>query len=106
MSPRLLKSTSHLPTKDILIKQLTWEGLNTITRNVIAPVRNDNIHKWVLAACDIDIQNGLISALTDAINALVNAKLDKDNNPAPPDLLGIWAVWPLMWDCPRALPQT
>ncbi|KAK7800099.1 hypothetical protein U0070_021846 [Myodes glareolus] len=40
--------------QDILIKQLTWEGLNTVTHNVFAPVRNENIHKWVLATSDIE----------------------------------------------------
>lgn len=33
-------------TKDILVKQLTWEGTNTTTHNAIAPVQNEDIHKW------------------------------------------------------------
>lgn len=36
------------PTKDTLIKQLTWEGFNTITHNAFVLVRNEAIHKWVL----------------------------------------------------------
>ena len=49
------KCVSSGPNKDILIKQLTWEGLNIITCNVIiTPVRNENIHKWVLATSDIE----------------------------------------------------
>lgn len=42
------------PTKNILIKQQTREGLNTIICNAIAPVRNEGICRWVLAAHDID----------------------------------------------------
>lgn len=68
------------PTTDILIKLLTWEGLSTFNPNVITPVRNKDIHMWVLAFHDIDIQNGPIFALIVSINALVNAKLDKDGN--------------------------
>ena len=42
------------PTKDILIKQLTWEGFNTVTHNATACVRNEDKHKWILATHDID----------------------------------------------------
>lgn len=44
------------PTKDIIIKQLTQEGLNTVPHNAIAPVRSEDIHKWVLATHDIDTE--------------------------------------------------
>lgn len=66
--------------KYIIIKQLILEGLNTVTHNSIVPVRNEDIHKWVLAAHDIDTQNRPISALMASINPLVNAKLGKNEN--------------------------
>ena len=43
-------------------------GAHTITHNAISPVRNEDIHKWVSAAHDIDTQNGLISARMASIN--------------------------------------
>lgn len=52
------------------MKQQTWEGFNTITSNIIAPVRNDNFHKWVLAAHDIHTQNRPIFTLTASIKRL------------------------------------
>lgn len=52
------------------MKQLTWEGLSTITSNIIAPVRNDNFYKWVLAAHDIHTQNRPIFTLTASIKCL------------------------------------
>lgn len=73
----------HIPsvlTKNILIKQITWEELNIVTCNVITPIKNEDILRWVLAASDIDTQNGPISVLMASINALVNTKLDKDDN--------------------------
>ena len=77
------------PTKHILIKQLTWEELNTITHNALVPVRNENIHKWFLAAHNIKKQDVMTS-----INALVNMNLDKDNNSTftTPYLLGMWTI--------------
>lgn len=50
------KHVSFGPTKHIPIKQLIWEGLNTITYNAIIPVRNEDIHKWILATHDISTE--------------------------------------------------
>ena len=94
--------------KDIIIKQLTLEGLNTVTHNSIVPVRNEDIHKWVLAAHDIDTQNRPISAPMASINLLVNAKLGKNEN----FVLPVHTYWRcaesghLHRDCPRAHPKT
>ncbi|KAK7819640.1 hypothetical protein U0070_012594 [Myodes glareolus] len=51
------KLIQFVPTEDILIKQLTWEGLITVTYYFISPVRNEDIHKGVLAAHDTDTTN-------------------------------------------------
>lgn len=53
--------------------------------NSIAPIRNEDICKWVSVAHEIDTQNGIISAPMASINALVNVKLEKNDNSAPPD---------------------
>ena len=44
------------PTQDMTIKQVTWEGLNAPTGNVLATVHNDDIHKWVMGTNDLDPQ--------------------------------------------------
>lgn len=36
------------PARDMFIKQLAWEGLNTPTSNAVGVIRNDDTHKWVV----------------------------------------------------------
>lgn len=55
------------PTRDMLIKWLAWKGLNTSTFNAVAVVRNDDIHKWVVATHDLDPGVGPTAVLTASI---------------------------------------
>lgn len=50
-------------TREMLIKQLTWEGLNVPTHNAVAAIHNKDINKWATATRDIDPSNGPIAAL-------------------------------------------
>ena len=59
------------PRRDMIIKQLAWEGLHAPTCNATAAVRNDDIHKWVVATCDLDPGAVPISVLTASIDTLV-----------------------------------
>lgn len=47
------------PTREMLIKQLTWEGLNSPTHNAVVAVLDEDTHKWVVATRDLDPNNGL-----------------------------------------------
>ena len=38
----------------MLIKQMTWEGLDTPTHNGLAAICNEDIDKWVMATRDLD----------------------------------------------------
>ncbi|XP_008839479.1 zinc finger X-linked protein ZXDB-like [Nannospalax galili] len=58
-------------TQDMLVKYLAWEGLNTPTRSAIAPVCNDDIHKWVLATRGLDPKTGPIKALAVSLEVLL-----------------------------------
>lgn len=51
------------PTKERLIKQLVWKGLNVPTCNAVAVVCNENIYKWILATINLDPSHGLITSL-------------------------------------------
>lgn len=53
------------PTQNMSIKQVTWEG-----RDTVATVRNDEIHKWLLATKDLDPGAGPIMSLTASLAAL------------------------------------
>ncbi|XP_026644876.1 polyhomeotic-like protein 1 [Microtus ochrogaster] len=52
------------PTREMLIKQLVWEVLNTPTCSVVITVCNEDIHKWELVIRDLDPSNGPVNALT------------------------------------------
>ena len=52
------------PTREMLIKQLVWEMLNTPTCSVVIMVCNEDIHKWELVIRDLDPSNGPINALS------------------------------------------
>lgn len=58
------------PARDMLIKQLIWEGLNVLTHNAGTAVRNDDSHKWVSATHDLDTGSGPTATLTASIEAL------------------------------------
>ena len=38
-------------SREMLIKQLVWEGLNAHISNVVTVVYNEDILQWVLATC-------------------------------------------------------
>lgn len=59
------------PTRHMLIKRLTWEGLNAPIHNVVIAIRNDDIHKQAVATHNLDPGAGHIAALTASIDALV-----------------------------------
>ena len=59
------------PSRDMLIKQLAWEGLNAPTHNAVAAIGNDDNHKWVVATHNLDPGAGPIAALTASIDILV-----------------------------------
>lgn len=40
------------------VNQFVWEGLNAPIHNAVAVVYNEDIHKWVLAARDLNLSNG------------------------------------------------
>ncbi|XP_029414315.1 uncharacterized protein LOC115068366 [Nannospalax galili] len=52
--------------------QTTWESLNVPTRNAVAAVCNDDIHKWVLATRYLHPASGPIAALTASLDALLS----------------------------------
>lgn len=59
------------PTREMLIKQLTWKGLMAPTCNVVAAVRNEDIHKWIIATRDLDPDGGPTAALETSLDALL-----------------------------------
>lgn len=59
------------PTRDMLIKQLAWEGLIASTHNFVAALKNDDINKWVVANHDLYPNVDPIAALTVSTDVLV-----------------------------------
>lgn len=56
----------------MLIKQMTWEGLDTPTHNGLAAVCNEDIDKWVMATRDLVPHAGTIAALTALLDELLS----------------------------------
>ncbi|KAL6087972.1 hypothetical protein STEG23_022832, partial [Scotinomys teguina] len=65
------------PTRDILIKQLTWEELS-------AQMQNEDIHNWMQATRDLDPSTGLIAVLTASLDVLLTDKQCAKDTPKGP----------------------
>lgn len=65
------RQVNAVPTRDMLIKQLSWEPLNTPTHDAVAGVRNDDIHKCIFATSDLNPGVVPIASLTASINTFV-----------------------------------
>lgn len=62
------------PDQDNLVKQLAWEGATKEAKAAIAPVRNEDISKWIEATKEVNPADTPIQALTAAINKLSTKK--------------------------------
>lgn len=59
------------PAREALIKQLTWEGASTAACNAIMAICNEDIHKWITAAKDMNPMTAPLEALTASSQTLV-----------------------------------
>lgn len=66
------------PKREMLIKQLTWEVLNTSTSNAVVTVHTEDTHKQVTATTDLDPSHGLITALIASLNALLAGRQQRE----------------------------
>lgn len=95
------------PTREMWIKQLTWEGLSAPTWNAVAAVHNEDIHKWVIVTRDLDPRASPIAALMNSLYAF----LTNQPNLAEKETSLNRTCWEcrkpghLRGDCPRAKPK-
>jgi hypothetical protein len=97
------------PTRDRLMKQLTWEGLNAPTQNALASIRNDDIHKWIVTTCEFYPGAGPIASLSPSIDALVMEHVQRTHllpeGPSDCTCCGYGKSDNLKWDCPSGIPR-